>query len=136
MREQQVINDYPPMYDQIAKAFGLRPDARVVFSWGDRIYNPMADTLAPEIVAHEGAHGSRQGDGQQVIDWWKRYVDSPPFRLNEEVMAHRAEYEWLMAHGNRQWRRKALKHVADRLCAPLYGGLIDRAGAIAVLRTH
>lgn len=133
---QQIVNDYPPLYDEIKAAFDLYPDDFILFSWGTRIYNPTDTDIPTELVAHEAVHGERQGSGQQIIDWWKHYIEDRGFRLSEEIPAHRAEYQHILKHGNRRERRKALKVTSDRLADPLYGRLITPADAIAVLRTH
>jgi len=134
---QEIVTDYPPLYDDIAMAFNLHPNDSVIFSWGDRIYNPMGVDLGLELIAHEAVHGERQSSNPDKIrDWWMNYMSRATFRLAEEVLAHRAEYDWLRINGNRKQRRSALPHVANKLAAPLYGGLIDLSGAKAMLRTH
>ena len=131
---QDVIYDFPPLYEEISEAFGLYPGDRIIFSWGDQLYNPTRANIVPELVAHEAVHGERQGSDQQIIDWWKRYIEDRSFRLDEEVPAHIAEYQHVLKHGNRNERRTALRVTAKRLAAPLYGRMITRSAAIAVLR--
>jgi len=137
MDKQDIVIEYPPMYEQIADKFDLHPSDGVIFSWGDVIYNPGDIDVGPELLAHELAHGRRQGTSKvKIIKWWRKYMDEQRFRLNEEIYGHRAEYEYLMANGNRHERRSALKHTASRLAAPLYGSMITQADAKGVLRTH
>jgi hypothetical protein len=134
---QEIVTDYPPIYDDIAIAFNLHPNDSVIFSWGERIYNPTGGTIDPELIAHEAVHGMRQGSNDDDIrSWWAYYMQDWQFRLAEEVMAHRAEYQWLMANGNRRQRRSALKHTSNRLAAPLYGRMITTSAAKDILRTH
>ncbi|MCH8135387.1 MAG: hypothetical protein IIB77_05340 [Proteobacteria bacterium] len=132
---QQIVNDYPPLYDEIAVAFGLKVRDPIIFSWGDRLYNPTRMEIPPELIAHEAVHAERQGGGQEIIDWWVHYIDSRAFRLAEEIPAHCAEYQHVLAHGNRTERRAALRVTAERLAAPLYGRMITPAEAIKALRT-
>ncbi len=137
MSMQEIVLDYPPMYDDISKRFGLRPSEPVCFSWGGKIYNPTGLILSPEIVEHESIHGQRQGGRDQGIrDWWQRYIQDRWFRREEEVLAHRVEYEWLLRYGNRQQRKSALPATAEKLSSPLYGEMISLAQAKAILRTH
>lgn len=132
---QEVVIDRPPLYDEIVAAFGLKRKDAIVFSWGkDRIYNPDGVTIPPYLVAHEAVHGERQGQGQQIIDWWKQYIEDRAFRLQEEIPAHLAEYQHILRHGNRHNRRAALLITADRLAAPLYGQMITPKAAVAVLK--
>lgn len=131
MLTQEVVHDYPPLYDEIAKAFALAPG--VIFSWGDRIYNPGGVIIAPQLIPHEAVHGERQlGD---IEGWWRRYIAELPFRLEEELRAHQAEYRYLLRHGNRGSRRRALKQTAARLAAPLYGPMCSAAQARDWLRS-
>lgn len=130
---QEIVYDYPPIYDELVKAFPIRGKS-IIFSWGDRLYVPNGETVTPELLAHEAAHGERQlGD---IEGWWRRYIDDAGFRLQEELVAHRAEYAYLLRHGNRRDRRIALKRTAKRLAAPIYryGSLCSDNQARAWLR--
>ena len=131
---QQIINDYPPLFDEIDAAFNVRGKS-IMFSFGDRLYNPEGIEIPPELVAHEAVHGERQSSGQRVRDWWRRYMADRLFRLNEEIPAHQAEYRYLLEHGNRYQRCSALRRTAARLAAPLYGRLIPPNAAELLLRT-
>jgi hypothetical protein len=134
---QEIVTDYPPIYDEIASRFDLHPSDSIIFSWGDRIYNPMNVTIGPELIAHEAVHGDRQSnDPGRIKAWWTAYLLDTPFRLSEEMYAHRAEYQWLVNNGNRKQRRSALKHTSNRLAAPLYGSMITPSAAKDILRTH
>ncbi len=133
----RVIRANPPLFDRIDAAFGIAGKP-VIFSWGDRIYNPMGISVTSELHAHEAVHGRRQGgaDETAIVAWWERYIDEPAFRLAEEVPAHRAEYMRFCArHGNKSNRANALDAIASRLASPLYGDLVSQAQArLAVLR--
>lgn len=130
--KQQIIVAKPPVYDRCVAVFGAenivgRP---ILWSWGDRIYNPLDIDIPRELIAHEGAHGSRQGTTEaQILDWWAKYLSSPEFRLEEEIVAHRAEW-----HAYRRWHTgencmPMLDAIATRLASPMYGGMISLAGA-------
>lgn len=136
MTHQVIVADFPPLYDEIANAFCLHGRTDLVFSWGDCAYNPHGLEIPAEIRVHEAIHGQRQGSGQQVLDWWRRYIEDPNFRLREEVYAHRAEYRWLVGNGNRRQRRRALKSVAAKLASPLYGPVCTAASARSFLEAN
>ncbi len=128
----RVVHDYPPLMDEIDKKFHVRGKP-VIYAWGELIYNPTGQTIAPQLLAHEAVHGRRQGS--DVFGWWRRYIDDAAFRLAEEIPAHRAEYLALIGgQPNRHTRRRAMKATARRLAAPLYGVDISRAFAAAVLK--
>ena len=131
---QRVVFDHPPMFDEINAKFHVAGKP-VIFSWGDLIYNPERITIPPHLMVHEAMHGERQTK-HGVEQWWRDYIDSKAFRLDEEILAHQVEYRALLrANGsNRQARRGYLKQVAKRLSGPLYGGMITSARARKVLR--
>lgn len=131
---QTIVHAFPPLFDEIDAAFKVRSRAGVFYSFGDVIYCPDGAPISPEFLAHEAVHGRRQGSGARVLEWWRRYIDDPKFRLAEEIPAHVAEYRWLVAHGNRGARRAAAGCVAARLSSPLYGRMIGRSAALHMLR--
>lgn len=121
-----------PMWGRIVAAFPEANEKGVFYAYVDRIYNPHGVPISPALIAHEAAHGKRQLEvGVEV--WWKRYIADERFRLDEEVIAHRAEY---LHHRNspegskpvrgfRSAADRALIHIAARLASPLYGKLIN-----------
>ncbi len=124
----RVVFDRPPMFAEINAKFHIAGKP-VIFSWGDLIYNPMRVYIPPHLMVHEAMHGQRQRQ-RGVEQWWRDYIDSPAFRLDEEVLAHQAEYVALLrGDSNRRARRGALKRVTKRLSGPLYGGMISTAKA-------
>ena len=114
----EIIKDYPPLFDEIDAKFHVR-GRDIIYAWGDRIYAPLGGDIPPQLMAHEKIHCARQGDDAE--GWWRRYIADAAFRLDEEVLAHRIEYEVLAVGGNRQRRRGVLLRTARRMAAPLYG---------------
>jgi hypothetical protein len=72
-------------------------------------------------------HCVRQGSDPD--GWWNRYLDDPKYRMEEEVLAHRAEYLALLNIGASVHE---LDKVAGRLSSPLYGGnlTVEQARAL------
>lgn len=135
MSTQEIIRDFPPLYEEIDAAFGVAGRENVIFSFGDRLYVPrFRGEICPSLLAHEAVHGSRQGRGRKITDWWHRYIENRTFRLTEEILAHQAEYRYLLEHGNRGERRRALRQTAERLASPLYRCLVSRSVAEDMLR--
>lgn len=138
---QIVVVDRPPVWDRCVEAFGREQleGKPVVFAWGRKLFNPTNAPIPRPLAAHEAVHGQRQeayidfpgyvpseGDvanDERITAWWERYLCEPLFRLDEEIYAHRAEYEaYLRRHGP---RRSDLEMIAGRLSGPLYGNLLD-----------
>lgn len=108
----RVIKAYPPNFRQLAAAFPVRGRRDVIFTYGDTIYNPGGINISDWLMAHERVHARQQGERPDT--WWTQYVAFKPFRLEQEVEAHRAEAR---AGGD-------VEYAARRLSSPLYGGLI------------
>lgn len=136
-----VIHGRPPNFEAIVAVFPLAVRTQTIFAYAPDIYTMAAIEVPPDLVAHETVHIKRQKDyrgdlGRSGVDgWWAQYLTDPRFRYDEEVLAHRAEYKWLQEHApSRQVRRQALKHVATKLAAPLYGFKVSLARAMEDIR--
>lgn len=126
----EIIKDYPPNYSEIVQAFPQVLKQRVIFAYAPYIYAPHSTEIAPELIAHEKVHIARQMDGG-VQEWWYLYIEDPEFRYEEELLAHVEEYKTVLASTqNRNIRRSALKIIAKKLSAPLYGRMMTPEKAL------
>lgn len=140
MNSQQIIIAEPPNIEAIDRAFHTRGRA-IVYAWGEKIYNPTGVVIEPQILAHEAVHGYRQlqravqDDDESILVWWDRYINEAPFRLQEEVLAHRAEFVALAARtSDRNAKNRYMLHVAAKLAAPLYGHITTQRHARRLLK--
>lgn len=112
----------PPNYEEVATVFPAARRVGVMFCYGGTIFiphpHPRDAGLHASLLAHEKVHSVRQGD--DPAGWWRRYLAEIQFRFDEELIAHRAEYEWFSAQPRGE-RRRALRQIAARLAGPLYG---------------
>lgn len=110
----------PPLWAEIDAKFHVEGKP-VIFSWGTIIYNPQHITIPLELIIHESVHGERQM-ATGVNGWWDEYLRDESFRYHEELLAHRAEYQFL-ATGVKDRNRlnSLLVRTAARLTSPLYG---------------
>lgn len=115
----RVVLGNPPLIDEIDARFRVRGKP-IIFSWGSVIYNPQNIYISGPLMKHEEVHGRRQGS--DVEAWWREYIRSDEFRLEEEVLAHVAEYQAILQEigNNRLNRRKTLVNTAVRLSNPVY----------------
>ena len=127
--EQQIIRDYPPMIAEIDNKFNVM-GKKIIYSWGNKLYNPNKLHVTDALAKHEAFHGDRQEE-YGVENWWKLYLADSAFRLHEEVFAHAIEYHTMSIDPvlSRHQRRVALKQVAQKLASPLYGSLLSTKGA-------
>lgn len=147
MKPATIVRGFHPMYAEIDAAFGIR-GRPTVLSWGDKIYIAIGNPQLPApVVAHENAHGERQLEyglilpgaplallppDVRIAAWWKRYIADAFFRRQEEIIAHRAEYEFLCKHsGSKNDQRRYLGIVATKLSQPFCG--LTKAEARKVL---
>lgn len=122
----RVLYTLPPNYAAINRAFNVRGQP-VIFCFGDVIHNPARINVTPELIAHESIHSREQGGDPK--GWWQSYIADPLFRLDQEIMAHRAEYRAFCERG----REDMVDKIAERLASPLYGGLIGKDEARRLL---
>lgn len=128
-----IIIARPPNYAEILKVFPAAARGGVIFAYEPNIYAP-GGSVPPAIIAHEEVHFARQRD-MGVELWWELYLVNIRFRYEEELLAHQAEYRFMIGSDNsRPVRRHALKTVAKKLSAPLYGGLVSMQQAMEDLQ--
>ena len=123
----EVIQGLPPNYNKIIKRFPLvLKTPGVMFCYGEKIYTRAHVT--PPLMAHEMVHAAAQ-KLTSPEEWWGRYLEDTEFRYEQELAAHKVEYEWCLKDCNRRDRRRALNIIAERLASPLYGFPIKKAQA-------
>ena len=116
----------PPNIDQIKAKFNIHVEDRVIFTYGDTIYNPGGFDVSkyPDLIVHEEVHEKQQGS--DPAGWWERYLVDPQFRLNQEVEAYRAQYrKFKTMTRNRDLIAKCAHNIACVLSGHIYGNIID-----------
>lgn len=136
----KVVTDWPPNIKAIKAVLPVTENN--IFAYGQTIYNPGGGRLSRELVAHEQVHFEQQAtfikpwwSRNGVESWWRKFLKDPEFRLSQELAAHRVEYAEF-CHNNRDRNRRGqyLRMIAQRLAAPMYGGLITAAEAAKAIR--
>lgn len=137
----KVVTGTPPNYKEILKVFPqLEKDKRVVFCYGDTIYAPGgARGITPDLEAHEAVHMRQQvygwlGTGPKR--WWKKYLKDPKFRLEQELEAYRAQYQFYkeVVSDDRNKVNALLLKIAGHLSGPIYGNLISTSEAVKLIK--
>lgn len=138
MKLLNVIHNRPPNFADIDAIFNVRTKHGVLFCYGSNLFNPSGVEVPTWIMAHEIAHSERQGDTIDAIRaWWGRYLTEPKFRLDEEIIAHQAEWKaYLETRPNRQQRRGYLVQISKRLSSDLYGKMITKERAKEIIQSH
>lgn len=122
----RIVRGYPPNIDEIRAR--LKPRPRTIFAYGDVIYAPGGGVLPPDLLAHEHVHSDQQARIGGPEKWWRRYLDDPSFRLEQEVEAYRAQYAAASVLPRAE-RRRLLSLICRDLASPMYGRIVtsDRA---------
>lgn len=115
---------YPPIMDKIEQTFGALRGRAILYAWGEYVFNPMGVLIPKQLMFHEWVHGQRQGKNPE--GWWEVYMADTDFRLREEILAHRGEYDaFCMLYKDRNVRSNYLTKVARKLASPLYGSMVS-----------
>lgn len=131
----KVIQALPPNFDEVVAAFPSANRHGVIFTYGDRLFNPSNVHIEPWLMAHEEVHSARHAAAGDVEVWWRQYLVDKTFRFEEELPAHREEWRVIRELvPSRAERRFHLKFVAQRLAGPLYGNIVtlDKARRLIV----
>jgi hypothetical protein len=123
----KVLTEYPPNYALLNEVFNLE-GRKVVFTYGDILYNPSGGNPSMDLLVHEKVHEKQQGDDPG--GWWLRYVEDKYFRYNQEMEAYRAQYKFFCkVYKDRNRRALFLRAIASDLSSPIYGGIISLENA-------
>lgn len=109
----------------------------VLYSWGDKIYNPSGVEVPAWLVLHEKVHFDQQTEMRnphETLDsavrrWWGMYIRSMAFRLLMEIPAHQVEYAAYITL-NKDKKKRYLNDIASRLSGPLYGYMLTHDEAV------
>lgn len=111
---------------------GPKVTSHIVFTYFDGIY--AKDPLSTDLYVHECVHFVRQGSGQDeklAKEWWSRYVSEKDFRYQEEVLAYKEQYAFILRHTkNRAEAFEHAKRLAKDLSGPIYGNLASYPKAL------
>lgn len=124
-----IIKAYPPNFTELTRHFPIKGVPGILYAYGDRIYNPSGVKVVPWILEHEKVHCTRQLLDEQHInveEWWSDYIYNAPFRLEEEVLAHRKEWSMTQDLISVRDRLHYLDMMVDRLSGPIYGNMVTR----------
>lgn len=113
----------PPNYEAIVAVFPRAARKQTIFTYGGAIYCLDGSPLSSALMAHEMVHSERQ-IAMGVTLWWDTYLRDARFRFNEELLAHKREYEVACLGAGRGVRRSMLRQIAGRLSGPLYGNMV------------
>lgn len=132
-----VENKLPPMWDAVIDEFGDIAN-QAVFTFGPKCYNPTGRTMSPDLIKHEEVHVEQQEASEDVaVLWWKRYLQDPEFRLDQEAEAYAAQYKFLcQSIKDKNQRFRLLMDISNILSGPLYGNIISSGDAMRKVKEY
>src|SRR5258708_6911218 len=128
----EIVINYPPMYKEIVRV--LSPKPKTIYAWYDKIYNPSGTYIPKDLIIHEEVHMAQQGIFPAT--WWRQYLDYPEFRLDQEVEAYRAQYQYIcLTNRDKNFQLRWLMGIAALLAGPMYGHLTTQPEALTLIRS-
>lgn len=127
-----IKNEYPPNIGLIDKAFHVKDTPNILYCYGGTIYSPSGGNIPIWLERHEEVHSVRQYDDPDK--WWEQYIEDKKFRLEEELLAHKKEYEVYKDLFNRKYSRGHLVHMAERLSSSMYGNCVSYKEAKGLIK--
>lgn len=126
----EILKGYPPNIETIKLAFDVTEDQ--LFPYGDKLYNPNDDEIAPDIMFHEQVHSEQQAGNPE--GWWHQYITDRDFRLSQEVEAYNKQLEFVKTEYNNKEVKGCLDELSDNLSSPLYKLNISKHKAETYIR--
>ncbi len=122
----EIINKEPPHFKEIKMVFDLE-GIKPVFTYGDKIYNPMNLKIPDHVIEHEKVHAEQQKHSTFWARlWWKKYLKNPQFRLNQELEAYKVQYQFAKKLiKDRNALARFLNQIAQDLSGKMYGNVIS-----------
>lgn len=113
----EIKNTIPPIYYKLQDKFGVKWND-IIIAYAPDIYAPKSFPKQKEV--HEAIHIMRQQEIGVDI-WWGMYLENKDFRLAEELIAYKAEIEWIKQKvATRTERRLLMKHIYKSLASSVY----------------
>ena len=120
----EIINDYPPNYEELLKTFPLLETREVLITMGNKLYNPKEKNISDHQLIHEEQHGKRQLEHPEGLEGYiKQYVNDRKFRFEMEAEAYGIQCAYILKKYGLPKYKKALHHYGQELAGPMYGSL-------------
>ena len=132
MRKVTISHEIPPIYQQLHDKFGVEWNDGLIIAYDNIIYSK--NDVAPQKVVHEVIHLDRQKE-LGVEAWYRLYLESDQFRLEEEIIAYVAEANFVKKNiKDRELRFHIIHEIAKNFSSDVYGSIISFSDAIKILR--
>ena len=133
----KIQNTHPPkhIWEKAHSMFTL-DDKRVVYTYGDTLYNPGGVDIDPALEAHESLHTIQQAAFSGPEKWWTRYFADPKFRYEQELQAYRHQYAtFCTLKHDRNAQARFVWEIAKHLASEMYGAGVSHSEAMKAIRS-
>ncbi len=127
----KTVNTKPPNWNEII--VHLTPPPTAVFCYGDTIYNPSGALLFNDLVVHEEVHAEQQANSTNPGLWWTKYLNDRAFRLDQELEAYGAQFNYVRQRASNAIQKEALHEFAHTL-STMYNLGIAHSQAESLIR--
>lgn len=130
----RIVEAFPPNYKEILDRFDVG-HLKVVFTYGDKIYNPHKLDLPFHVIKHEEIHGKQQEySDEKAKIWWEKYLTDTEFMLSQEIEAYGAQYAICQKVLSAKQSKSFLSDLAILLSSEMYGNPISQLVAESKIR--
>lgn len=134
MQKDKIIISHkkPEIYQVLHDKFGVDWDNGLIIAYDGKIH--CKEIPQAQKIIHESIHLNRQKEiGNEV--WWRLYIESEQFRLDEEILAYLEEAKFLKKNiKNREHLFRYIRELADNMSSGIYGRIVTREQAIKILK--
>jgi hypothetical protein len=126
-RKYPVVQEPPEIMDLLEEHFpGTKKgfdEKLIIIAFNGKIHAKCINNVVPWNYAHESKHLDRQGTTfQEALDYVKRYIADPEFRLEVEIEGYNAGYkEFCRCIKDRNAQKKYAMMCVENLSNPFYG---------------
>ena len=106
----EIRNENPPNFQEIKAVLPASEDN--IFTYGSTLYVPSGREVPPDILEHEKVHSKQQ---KNPAVWWDKYLKDLAFRLEEELVAYKAQYAFAKEKHGSSAAKLALEEFARNL---------------------
>ncbi len=134
MQELTFSKEAPAIYEKLKEQFGVDFNKGLIIAEGYTLHCKF--DISPEKVVHELVHSKRQTKIGKDL-WWSLYLNKESFRLEEEVLAYRAEYKFICNNiPDRNQRFNFLHELSLNLSSKQYGNLCTYRDALLLIQKY
>ena len=139
IKEIEIKEARPPqwIWDDLHRLFEI-DDTMTIYTYGTSIYDPRGThkKISNSVIIHEMKHMEQQEQIGGPDLWWKKYIEDPEFRKQQEIEAYRAQYaHFCTTDRDRNNRARYLNILAGFAASPMYKINLTQSEALQLIKS-